>query len=205
MEIPSLPTDNLHKFKAIAGLWLVVLSVIGPGIGLFYISERLIDANRALNTLSARAKLESELTDREFEGLKREQTRYDQEFNVLAGLAADSPGYRERLETLTSSLTELADNLKTLTSRAQERRNLAQAESAIQLVNVESEVERIAFYQNSLLVISVLSVMGTAGGLRLAFFGFREWTRLQQVSDRVLEAELDRLQRHGAPSRAILE
>jgi len=30
MQIPSLPTDNLYKFLAIAGLVIIVLSVVGP-------------------------------------------------------------------------------------------------------------------------------------------------------------------------------
>ncbi|PAK91743.1 hypothetical protein B8X02_11865 [Stenotrophomonas rhizophila] len=68
MDIPSLPTDNLYKFAALAGLLLIVLGLAYPSSKIFEIElyQNEIDTDIALAEARAEAfrRLSDRLTER---------------------------------------------------------------------------------------------------------------------------------------------
>ena len=62
MYIPAIPTDNLYKFVALAGVALVLISLIYPEQALRDLGAKKIDSETQLRVLLAQAdRLESEL------------------------------------------------------------------------------------------------------------------------------------------------
>lgn len=53
MNLPNLPTDNLYKFIALAGLVVILLSIVLPNIALHNLRLELLKTNGELSVLQA--------------------------------------------------------------------------------------------------------------------------------------------------------
>lgn len=195
-DLPKLPTDNLYKFQALAGLTLILVSLIYPP-WLYHQSilgyleakkdEKELQAQKEyvqnrLKLLQARidagvddpAQLKNRIDD-----LERQLT-LTSETNRQA-LASEIDGLRKRWqeslqnrEALIDASNELALNLR---SRADE---LAHQESVSE---TEQWIARKTIYGGLILL-----VVGSA----ITYDGFRKWNlRVQMFQDAILKKEAE--------------
>jgi len=81
MQIPSLPTDNLYKFLPIAGLVIIVLSVIGPWSSYEQLTSKNIEI-KIQEYIYEKKRASIELEFKEIEGQEK-KTKKQEELELL--------------------------------------------------------------------------------------------------------------------------
>lgn len=208
MELPSLPTDNLHKFKALAGLWLIVASLVLPFIGAVYLVDQLILWTRDMDLLSVElSTIESDLSKEEdlLEFYDAETQSLATEGDALKLLPKSSPEFDGRREAIYNKALALLAGSKDMRIRREALKG-RMLDTRRQSINIRAQSDRILSLRWALLFLIVGGVGGFAGAIWLTPSGFRDWMSLQRVSDDLLRADLARYANRGIePTRVTLE
>lgn len=166
MNIPQLPTDNLYKFMALVGVLVTLASLLFPGYQLFEIGRQQITAETEFEVLKERGRLleaETEDLDRERNELSRDivelKNRHNTSTKDINALDARNIMYRQRYAELRTKRSEVLANASLVGGKLEEISRLLQ------------------WATYSLLV----TVIGTALGLTLAFKGFNLWYQRVQI------------------------
>ena len=77
MEIPSLPTDNLYKFSALCGLFIIVIGLGYPSSKVFEIQLYLNEVTTEVAISTARADAFQRLSDRLGENPERTRVQFE--------------------------------------------------------------------------------------------------------------------------------
>ena len=158
--IPSLPTDNLYKFCAVAGSVAIVVSVLVA----FQAWRDLLGQQFSMRTLV--------------------EEQADREFDYKIADAVSKPWWRtddERAHpdveaTKTAELEEQARRLKTVVAESGKR--------------LEAERDRLNRARYDLGIIALGAGIFMLLGVALVIYGFRKWHVLQLKQDQLLELEL---------------
>ena len=173
MQLPNLPTDNLYKFTALAGITITLFSVALPVAGILRTEELLRLAAERTDSISiALSYLEADA-----ERLRADTPNIPDSATLEARggrLPPRAPG-RPSAQAL---ITE-ADSITQRTMRLRFAHNSA--------AHRMKEVR--ALYQQTLLLI-VLGIVGCAIGIAMAQWGFRAWyNRVQRYQDALLKKQ----------------
>lgn len=161
LPTPQLPTDNLYKFIAIAGLVFVVMGVVVPLQLQNQIDRDHLPVARAVERMTAAT------TE-----LRRE---VEAEWDALAHASTTQPSsrpYPSPTSTQSSTSTDRMHQLR------------VEADEAMNLVNSY----RVGF-RNATRIVGA-AVIGGVVGIAMMIFGFARWyQRVQKYQDIILAAE----------------
>jgi len=115
MQIPSLPTDNLYKFLAIAGLVIIVLSVVGPWSRYEQLTPKTIEVETQVSTHKREIVSVESAIMRTEEELKKAKTQKERE--LLLARAEELQKQKRQLQIM---ISEIAGK-RTLLQHLQER------------------------------------------------------------------------------------
>jgi hypothetical protein len=228
VQIPTLPTDNFHKFRALAGLWLVVGTIAGVGLALFRFQMTIyeIDLRRAKTVVALNAQRRN-VTDlearaaavtsmrREFDRARSNATKavdalgrsVDDIRKKLASRNVTEQSMEETHRLMSVSERELAE----LTRIHNEHKvraadalaltaSLRTAQTALE--RDAAEVVVMTRHHRTLLngfgVVLVFGLAALGFGVFLALHGFRDWSEIQDTQDEYLRQQLVALR---TPSR----
>ena len=183
MDYPTLPTDNLYKFVALAGLAVVLISLTYP-VGKF-VELQLA----AVETRFEITKLNIEKDDikSDLEELRTERSL------TLKNRLPLREQERQRLNKIEpqkteSAMEELKDQLSAIMV-LQERQRL----SSIKTVDADKAVAKLDTQLKWLRIYGWASIVGLLIGSLVALAGFRRWyIRVQAPNDRLLVKQLEK-------------
>jgi len=166
MQIPSLPTDNLYKFCAIAGIALFVF-------GASYALEKSVELNIRVsndNTQISVMQKQIEFWKEDVDEQKRDVGRVSSD---LGGLEHQKHVSREQLDSLKN------ENNATVVRQAK----LIETSRKIQIqaIRLSGEVRNARVLFHNFLLMSIICGLSILVGPWLALFGFRRWYALVQV------------------------
>lgn len=226
--LPSLPTDNFYKFRALAGIWLVSGTIAGIGIGVFQFVHEIyetklrlavlevdskaldvsIDAERVRVFAHEKEKQKVERVAASLEQMLSSIERYVQEIEGIRvsrrPTAAQIDEARRMVAIARGEHDQLArranDGLNRLSDSLKSLENHRQKNVAMRrdLAQVGVLADKISVLGTGLILMTLCGTAMVWWGIQLARTGFREWRELQSLQD-----ELLRRQVHGMDARAV--
>lgn len=177
VTLPSPPTDNLYKFVAIAGL----VFIVGSGIGGVQVYDRMFAL--AKEESQQTHELGALTTDKQISLLKEMVAEADR---VTTTDPTDAPDHtKESLRQLRHEVFKTINNLYTGPM------NLRTELAKVRLELMAKEGER------QLMTLRIFAVVG----IMMCGWGFhRWWSIIQTVQDKVLAAELKKLESEASSS-----
>lgn len=166
MQIPSLPTDNLYKFCAIAGIALFVF-------GASYALEKSVELNVRVsndNTKISVMQKQIEFWKEDVDQQKRDVGRVSNDIGSLEKQKHVSPGQLDSIKRENNATVVRQANLIETSRKIQ-----------IQAIRLSGEVRNAQILFHNFLFMSVICGMSILVGPWLALFGFRRWYALVQV------------------------
>lgn len=161
MQPVTLPTDNLYKFQAIAGIILIGAGVSIPLLIVTFGFERLDELNRSVSQIEAALEHEEAISEIEIE-----------RFEFLTDLYNSIPSN----ELTVSEKIELKDAI--FNTRTRLRNQMSERRRAISRLSVESQSQNR--YTAITLFALVIGILTTVMGYVLTKRGFHLWhSRLQ--------------------------
>ena len=165
MNLPTFPTDNLYKFLAISGLFIVIFSLVYPRTRLSEITQKTIELEtkeKILNIKSAELTYEMAELKKEVEAAKK---RKSESFT------------REELEKLLKKSVDF---------------QLKNTEHEINLVNLEGVLKQINELHKEFHFEWQFIKIGGYLGLIISMVGFVSWYWLVQLpSDLLLRRQIE--------------
>lgn len=178
MNIPNLPTDNMYKFIALAGLSLCVLSPVYYQV----FSREVILKNFELRAEMRRIKQESQFLREDVDELRGESNELKGAPNV-----ADEKG---RILKQAAALEEKTRELM--------RQQIQADKLASEALLSNDQIDQLWW----------VSLVGLIAGINLLSFGLRLWyTRVQKYQDQVLAGDASKVNlatsKKDAPAGAV--
>jgi len=170
MNLPPIPTDNLYKFCAVAGLILLLFGVTFPVQKLFETQNDLDRVTTKSNVLRQQVAYLHEDTKRLDASVKT--LLKDTTAAAAHPRAADLLALQARTSTANTELGALRENGREL---------------AITSIKLNGQDEHLLHLIERMWLYSVGAVIFMFGGLALARFGFARWYyRVQKPADELL-------------------
>ena len=170
MELLKPPTDNLYKFLALSGVLVLAVSIFYPFWQWYHIKERSIEVSKESEFLLA--------------DIDRMKTELESDLKTLTEL--------QKEEEEGNYKGDPVERIQRLQQRNQQHMSLA-LESRKKSIELHSKQELLNLYSRMAIAITLAGVLGIAGGLGTAAFGFGLWyTRLQKYQDMILQKEAEK-------------
>ncbi len=174
MAFPSLPTDNLYKFMALAGIVIVALSAYFAGSRISEVTDRIIDVQENI-----------EIADANVASLQRKAERLEK--MVAASIQSTTGGSIPDHSKLTIQYSK--EELIVLRREASD----AVTEQRIQVVHLEAANKRVKLLNERLPTILGSCVILGIVGLILAVSGFSLWyVKVQKPLDVLLKRDSEK-------------
>jgi len=202
MELPGLPpipTDSYHKFKALAGVWMVVGSYVLNGVGIFYVQREWFELEVRAATMNADAHaLETDLdvSEKRLVTHRRERADINGAIKLIQQEAArlqvqPRPLARE-VALLERRVEQLREQDQALTAREEAafaefdalRAQGRQLWKDSAVIAVAGQHAKILLFD--IICLILLMCMQGIFGFYLARDGFKGWRRLQEHEEAVL-------------------
>ncbi|HVE72114.1 MAG TPA: hypothetical protein VNI54_12160 [Thermoanaerobaculia bacterium] len=219
LGLPPPPTDDYHKFRALAGIWLVFGTVVSTSVGLYHFTDMTyetraravslradVDAlDRSLELANSQLALDAaalhklaELTAslehsaKNSDALVRDLERDAQRrFSTsdIEALKRAIGATHTRAEALRGVLTATRNVSESGTSRVEA---LAAKTTALHkdLATANVLTEKVIAFGVGLIVIIVAGALLCAWGVRLARDGLEKWSMLQELQDEQMRRQL---------------
>lgn len=197
MNFNSFPTDNLYKFLALTGLFLVVFNVFFTGDAVYEINERYLDHIDVIENESSLLK-EATIESQAFvEALEEYEKAYRKAFiqlntlDVAVKKAELNPNkttvryallLRDSLTDVKNSLDSTSESLGLVRLKLQRKRaridslSMLSARNKRRLENIEAKHN---YFRN-------LLFFGSLMGAIMMVYGFYKWIELQTRLDQIL-------------------
>ena len=206
--LSPIPTDTYYKFKAMAGIWLVVGAVVGASLAFFKFESEAFQVGLRAAALATEIRLGWQKLVVEVESSRRLKERHAATVREGDSVARDLAWMKDAIErgpnpeqalaleqllnaaerriaSIHSQQAEIDSALREAEKRIAER----QAEQAPQLKEA-SLLEAMSDHLRELLVgfvvMLVIAVAVTIFGVRLARSGLTEWRAIQAAQDEYL-------------------
>jgi len=175
MNIPSLPTDSLYKFLAIAGLTLVVLSPAYYQVFSWDVQLKKLELRGEQNLMA------EEADDSEADAA-RMTAQVDSVVSQVDSLVSQHPTSQEEKARLLQHSKELREQNHQLLLKTREK--------LLKQIRIEAMAESVNLYDKQLSSLKVISIVAFILGLGLFTSGLYLWyTRVQRLQDMVLRKE----------------
>ncbi|MEA3189088.1 MAG: hypothetical protein QOD99_2918 [Chthoniobacter sp.] len=180
-----LPTNNLYKFCAIAGITLILVSLYGS----WKVTHELFTLENEQALALEKGRVEAEWSSREADVLKRSYA--DLLWNQQqSSNPTDKPP--ENVLRVPLSPTEFSRQLDA---------GLATAKQiSLNVKTIESRRREIDFLANERFLVRWVTAAGILLGIWLSVYGFRNWRTLQLHQDKMLLAQKLHLSERLTPS-----
>lgn len=188
--IPTVPTDNLYKFMALAGLTIAALPFAFPAIRISEVERLSAEIDGDILLLEAETKWLQEDGENLTNEWKKKQGIVKRGLSRVESLAReDQPRELDRLRVKNEKLMREINESHVVfeeRSRQEQRKHLAIKGKIMIKDQLVSETD---FYESFMLSESLF-------GLALASFGFSFWyARVQKILDEELRKKLEPLQK----------
>lgn len=188
--IPSVPTDNLYKFMALAGLVIVVLSIVLPASKISEIERLSVEIDSDILLLEAETQWYREDSEKLANEWKKKQDIVERGLNRVESLERGEQ--KSELDTLRAKnekfMMEINDSYQTLMERGRQaqRKHLAIKGKIMAKNQLLGEA---VFYDRFML-------FGSFFGLIIASSGFVFWyARVQKIIDEELKQKIKPVQK----------
>ncbi|MBN2315026.1 MAG: hypothetical protein JXM79_13930 [Sedimentisphaerales bacterium] len=201
MDLSQLPTDNLYKFMALAGVVLILASFI-PSIHSYQLGIELCRIDGDLSILEEENKwLDSDVNSlkNDAERLEQEVDRHTQESARIIDSASEDlkPNDREALEKILKDNTNMIEERLAIEDKLKEivekhRQHVASR------IRVNAKTKEHKHICKAISFEYYVGLFAFAGGLIMTFVGFKLWYRkLQVFQDKIIEAEVEETKAKG--------
>jgi hypothetical protein len=210
--LPTIPTDSFYKFKAMAGIWLVVGSIGGASVALFKYQNEWYDARLRAASLQ----VESAALRREFdhdsrlvsdaEKLAKEMTRAEEvmsralaEIEAIPNLGSiekeELDDAKRRIAVIrrqSAAYAEMKRQIEaqlTILRKRSDEHIVASSSVDLGMLRLRVYVDRFKFLSTGFIVTMTTLAPLFVCGLWLARSGLREWRDLQSEQDAFLRRQ----------------
>ena len=166
MQIPSLPTDNLYKFCAIAGVALFIF-------GASYALEKSVELNIRVSNDNTKISV----MQKQIEFWKEDVEHQKQD----VGRVSYDIGSLEKQRHVSSEQLDSVKNENSATVVQQAKLIETSRKIQIQAIRLLGEVNNARILFHNFLFMSIICGLSILFGSWLALFGFRRWYALVQV------------------------
>jgi hypothetical protein len=223
MQIPGLPappTDNYYKFKALAGLWRVAVTLAGFAIGSFEVLREIHEAKMQLASMEVDESLLEEAV-KQYDGrlaefkeidaavdrirarVRETNAATDRYMKVIERRASDQRVTKDEIaeahrqvdyaDAQMGDLRRMTNDERTKLETLQndlEKHTPARTTLRKNTARLKVVVEWIRTLFSGLVAFMIIGAAVVSWGLRLARTGFDQWRLLQKVQDDLLRQQL---------------
>lgn len=186
MEIPSLPTDNLYKFKALSGIVIGILFLGVLFYSMYIIQMKVSEIGNRQNIVKIKLKHSETNMENEKNYIKDLEFLLNEKKEFLNQKYKNSINdeYFKDYEKLINEKSEI--NKKIHDKKLQMLENINKIE--LEIENDSNEIKELNKMSNYFIFLSIVCFIGAVLGFSLAKKGFKLWqTKLQDHLDKNIE------------------
>ena len=190
MYLPNVPTDNLYKFIALAGIVLFILSIFYPEIQ----RQELRDEIALLNGEIQKLDYEKSPLEEKTKEIKKKIAELDRMCNCgFTSVVNDTVIVRP---LITSGPKEIMKLFNTITELIDEKNDLLN-QTNLKTLSVNTKNELIENKSNSLAELNDAAEFFLPFSMFLSAFGFVLWfTNTQRYQDSLLKGQYEQFKKH---------